>query len=308
MEPRERFRTAQAELAESLPVAVRTHELQLDTPLPVSTVGVVETGPPDGEPVLCLPGATQPAATFLPLAAALDGYRTVAVDRPGEGLTDMIDYSRVDYRELNRLLYPAVLDALGIDDTHVLAHSQGGFQAFHLAFDRPERLRRLALLGAPGGLTSAGPLSFRLLAVPYLNRLLLRAASHDDPAAVRSDWEGSLVVDASEVSTELLALQVANEALPGRVETQATLAESLWSPISGTRDRFVFPDRVREIDRPTLFAWGTEDSYRPPSVGEPVAADMPDARFERLPGHGHTVWLEAGNDVAGLLREFLPSP
>ncbi|MEZ3144387.1 alpha/beta fold hydrolase [Halobaculum sp. MBLA0143] len=307
MEPRETFRTAQAQLADSLSVPVRSHELRVDAS-PVSTVGVVETGPPDGEPVLCLPGATQPAAVFLPLAAALDGYRTVAVDRPGEGSTDMIDYSRVDYRELNRTLYPAVLDALGVDDAHVLAHSQGGFQAFHLAFDRPERLRRLALLGAPGGLTSAGPVLFRLLAVPYLNRLLIRASRHDDPEGVRSDWEGSVVADASEVPTELLAVQVANEALPGRVETQATLAESLWSPLSGTRDRFVFPDRVRALDCPTLFAWGTEDSYRPPSVGEPVAADMANARFERLPGHGHTVWLEAGNDVAGLLREFLPDP
>lgn len=306
MDAREQFRSAQSALADACGVEITAHELAVDLDVPISTAHAVTAGPEEGEPVLFLPGATQPGAAYLPLIADLaDEYRCVAVDRPGDGLTDPVDFSTVSYRDVTRQLYPAVLDALDIDTTHLVAHSQGGFQAFQLAFERPERLRKLCLLGAPGGLTSEGPLVFRLLAVPYLNRLLLRLSAHDDPEAVRDDWTGTLVEDASAVPEALLRLQIADESLPGRIETQATIAESLWSPLSGTRSAFVFPDRVREIERPTLFVWGTEDFYLPPSIGRPVADDMPNAQFELLDGAGHTVWLEADYDVGDRLRSFL---
>jgi pimeloyl-ACP methyl ester carboxylesterase len=304
MDPRREFRSVQSDLADACDVDITSRELSVDIDLPLSTAHCLDAG--SGEPVLFLPGSTHPGASYLPLIAELtDDYRCLAVDRPGDGLAEMVDYSKIDYREMNDKLYPAILNELGIDSAHVVAHSQGGFQAFHLAFDHPERIRRLCLLGAPGGLSNSGPLVFRLLAVPYLNRLLVSLSTHDDPDAVRSYWERTIVEDASEIPTELLAVQVANENLPGWKRAQRTLAESLWSPLSGTRSRFVFPEQVREIEHPTLFVWGTEDFFQPPEIGQAVAADMPNARFEVLKEHGHTVWLEAGNDVATLVREFL---
>lgn len=257
--------------------------------------------------VIFLPGATQPGAAYLPLIAELpDDYRYVTIDHPGDGLTDMVDYGQWSFDRVTRELYPAVLDALGVDAAHVVAHSQGGFQAFRLAFDRPERVRSLALLGAPGGLTRAGPLLFRLLAAPVVGRLLWQASTHDDPAAVRDDWDGQLVTDASAIPRELCALQVANEALPGRINTQASLSKSLWSLLGGTREQYVYPDRVRELQTPTLFVWGSEDFYRPPDTGRPIAQAMADATFTECPGLGHTVWLEPDDPTARELAEFLP--
>lgn len=303
--PRERFERAQDALCTAYGLEADSRLLSLDLPdeLP-DRVHCLVAG--SGDPILFLPGATQPAAVFAPLMAELvDEHRCIAVDRPGEGLTDMIDYGAVDYREMNRTVYPAVLDELGHDRVDVVGHSQGGIQTFLLAFDAPDRVDRLCLVGAPGGLTASSPLLFRLLAVPYLNRLLIRFSQHDAPEDVREDWDGWLVGDASAIPRELLEIALANESLSGRVETQASLAESLWSPLQGARSPYVFPDRVRELPNPTLFVWGTEDFYLPPSVGEPIAEDMSDATFVTIDGHGYSLWLEPDERASDELQSFL---
>ena len=53
--------------------------------------------------------------------------------------------------------------------------------------------------------------------------------------------------------------------------------------------------------------WGEADGMIPVDHGRRLAAAVPGARFERLPGIGHTCQVEAPAEFAGALAPFLDS-
>ncbi len=70
-----------------------------------------------------------------PLAEA--GYRAVAYDQPGYGLTD----NPTDYTNSYRARFvPKVMDALGIERAVLVGHSQAGGFALQIALQHPERV------------------------------------------------------------------------------------------------------------------------------------------------------------------------
>lgn len=81
------------------------------------------------------------------MAAALEGHRSVMVDRPGCGLSDPIvggplrDLASVEAYADQFL--GDVLDALELDATAVGATSYGGYFAFRGAAAAPERVTRI---------------------------------------------------------------------------------------------------------------------------------------------------------------------
>ncbi|GGC40749.1 hydrolase [Siccirubricoccus deserti] len=59
------------------------------------------------------------------------------------------------------------------------------------------------------------------------------------------------------------------------------------------------------IRLPTLVAVGEADALTPPDLAEEIAAAIPDARLEVIPGCGHLPPLEAPAAVTALLRDWL---
>lgn len=86
------------------------------------------------------------------LAFLSQKFRTLIVDLPGYGKSDkpifeggrQAFYARV-FRDM--------LDALKIDKTHIIGMATGGSTAIKMALDYPERLNRLVLVSAAGGLS-----------------------------------------------------------------------------------------------------------------------------------------------------------
>ena len=73
------------------------------------------------------------------------GLKVIAYDQPGfGGSDDPADYS-VAYR---RGFILKLTDALGIRQAHLVGHSQAGAMAVGLAFDRPERVSKIVVLGS----------------------------------------------------------------------------------------------------------------------------------------------------------------
>jgi pimeloyl-ACP methyl ester carboxylesterase len=123
---------------------------------------VVEAGA--GDPLLLVhPGGTS-SLVFLPLIEHLTGLRVIAVDRPGFGLSDPIDFTRASFRSEAVTWMSQVLDALGLEKTALLGSSMGGAWSLWYALEHPSRVRRLVLAGAvPMALGARLPAPLRLM-------------------------------------------------------------------------------------------------------------------------------------------------
>lgn len=297
-----RYEAALAALADHHDVEVESRFLSVDVP-PVEQVHYLVAG--EGPPLLLLHGVGVGATSWLPLVADLaDDYTCYALDRPGRGLSDPLDHTSVDFRSVNADLLSACLDELGVDSCPVVGNSFGGFQTLLFALDRPALVDSLALLGAPAGLSGDYPLRMRLGSLPLVGPKLVALAEPDDVAGARELFGRVAVVHEEALSGALLEAYLAELAPPGRTESLASVFRDTLR-LRGARPSAVVRDEVPAIEQPTLFVWGSEDQFFPPSVGRPVAEAMPDARFVELDGVGHAPWLEPDDRTAAETRTFL---
>jgi pimeloyl-ACP methyl ester carboxylesterase len=72
------------------------------------------------------------------------GFRAIAPDLPGFGLTDNPDDASLAFRTL---FVPAFLDVLGISEAFLVGHSQSGRIAVALAAGQPQRFPKIVVLG-----------------------------------------------------------------------------------------------------------------------------------------------------------------
>jgi 4,5:9,10-diseco-3-hydroxy-5,9,17-trioxoandrosta-1(10),2-diene-4-oate hydrolase len=102
----------------------------------------------EGPAVILMHGASlgSSADVFLrtlgPLAKA--GFRAIAFDQPGFGLTDNPTDNSAGYR---RKMMPKFIEALGLKKVALIAHSQSGNPAVQLALQEPERYAAVVVLG-----------------------------------------------------------------------------------------------------------------------------------------------------------------
>jgi pimeloyl-ACP methyl ester carboxylesterase len=217
----------------------------------------------------------------------------VAPDRPSCGLTDVYDVADVDVRAYAPAFIGSVLDALGWQSTSLMGNSQGGFWSLLFALAYPERVRKLVLIGAPAGID---PLPAHLSSAPD--------GSPPRPQSRRERIERNLVANGSRVGDDLVAVNEAGESLPGAAEAARTYLGSFVkdgeiNPLHNLRPR------LPQIPAPTLFIWGSEDRYAPPTSGHAAAANMPNARMVEVPDAGHLAWWDQPEPCAAAALEFL---
>jgi pimeloyl-ACP methyl ester carboxylesterase len=142
------------------------------------TVFAVECG--EGRPLAMLHGWPLDHRMFdYQVDALAKQFRCIAIDRRGFGRSTAPPDMRREPDDIDR-----ILDALGIETTHLLGVSQGGRVALRYAATRPERLRSLLLQGAVvDGLDIAEPEAER---VPVARYAEMAAAGHLDD--VIADW------------------------------------------------------------------------------------------------------------------------
>ncbi len=95
------------------------------------------------------PGVSAWANWRLTIPALSGSYRVIAPDMVGFGFSDRP--AGVEYRKETWIAQAiGLLDALGIEKAHVVGNSFGGAIALAMAIRHPERVGRLALMGAVG--------------------------------------------------------------------------------------------------------------------------------------------------------------
>jgi haloalkane dehalogenase len=108
---------------------------------------VLDAGPPDAEPVVCVHGVPASAYLYRKVVPALArrGLRGIAVDLPGLGLAQRPPDADYTWTGLGRWLLSAV-DALQLGRFHLVVHDIGGPIGFEVAAAQPDRIRSLTLL------------------------------------------------------------------------------------------------------------------------------------------------------------------
>jgi pimeloyl-ACP methyl ester carboxylesterase len=274
-----------------------------DLPHPASRVHYLTAG--EGPPLLLLHGLGATASVWVPMFDALtDRFTVYAPDRPGRGLSTAVDYRETGFREFGVEYVADLLDALGIEETAVMGNSLGGFQALALTADRPERVDRLCVIGAPAGLSLDIPLFFRLLDLPAVGEWLFDYLEDESVADARQTYRQINVPDDSALPDVYFEPGIVGEGLPGQRRSLWSLLEALGS-FWGMPTQFDLREEVRDIETPTRFVWGTEDYFWPPSAGRPVVSSMENGDFVTLHDHGHMPWLEPDDEATEAAVAFL---
>jgi pimeloyl-ACP methyl ester carboxylesterase len=238
---------------------LRVTERYLDLPQPPLRVRVLEVG--DGPPLLLLHGITLLADHWAPLLAELAGFRCIAVDLPGHGRSDPVDFHQVvALRQWYVGMLSALLGRLGLPAAPVVGHSLGGMLGLWLALDAPQRVQALVVVGAPAVAPpgSRADWLLGLLATPGLNRLLLGM-----PAPLRF-YRWLLARSAgrhalARAAPELVEASWRAARLPG---VAASVASFLERELHGRRPRpgIALSDaELAAIRQPVLVIWGQDD-------------------------------------------------
>lgn len=258
----------------------------------------------DGVPLrLLIHGGRSEGSEWGLLAPRLGGRIAIA-DRPGCGLSYRIDYSRIDdYRAAAAAWVGQVVDGLGGAPVDLIANSMGGYFAIAFAVQRPDCVRRLALLGAPAGLLPSMPLALRLASNPIAGQVIRRLAPKD-PERSRDRAMRAIVAHPERLPADYLDVASLGGRLPGADLAASTMLRSVAS-LRGWRPHLLVGEAMTTLDVPTLFAWGEHDAYLPPSAGRPIAERMPNARLEVVTDAGHVPQLDEPEQVARLVNDFL---
>lgn len=264
-------------------------------------VNVLETG--DGVPALFLHGSSTDSRSLLPLLPHLDGVRAIAVDRPGFGTSDPVRVPRERFRAEAVAFVDEVLDALGLERPALAGNSMGGTWALWYALARPDRVRRLALVGSAPLLPGThAPAPLRLLATPVLGALLARVKPNEAMLVRLMAAMGER--DTIARHPELLATLVAGGRDPVAAAVNRAEIRAVLGPFGFRRSSLVRPAELRRVRVPTLLIWGDRDPVATVEAARVTAELIPEAQLAVLPA-GHVPYLGNPERTAELLSSFV---
>lgn len=138
----------------------REYQLQVND----KKISVVEWGDQDAEPVICLHGWLDNAATFHYLAPYLeDKYRLVAIELPGHGQSEHLS-ADADYQFVSGIsVIDAVLNTLNLERCKFIGHSMGGALGLLYSGVATECFSKLALIDSMGAITGSAKDTVRQL-------------------------------------------------------------------------------------------------------------------------------------------------
>jgi pimeloyl-ACP methyl ester carboxylesterase len=262
------------------------------------SVHVIEAG--DGPPLLLVHGSSTSALSWLPLVDRLAGVRAIAIDRPGFGSSEPAGVPRGRFREASIEFLDESVEALGLNEFVLAGNSMGGTWGLWYALARPERVRRLVLVGAPPLLPGTRPPApLRAAAAPVLGDLMSRMKLSRKMIVrfMASMGEGDTIVRYPDLLDSLVA--AGNDPVASSVNL-AELRAAIAAPFGFRRSLRIDRDELRRLTVPTLLIWGADDPVASVAAAEAIARLLPEARLEVLPG-GHVPYLGNPERVSALL-------
>jgi pimeloyl-ACP methyl ester carboxylesterase len=250
----------------------------------------------EGKPVLMLHGLGGTKASFLPTVGALapQGRRVIAADLPGFGDSVKPIAARYDPKFFSQAVI-ALMDALGLERTDIVGHSLGGRVTLELVMHAPERFEKAVLMT---------PSLAWLRERPWAPLLRL----------VRPEL-GLL-----QPAPELVVERVVQQLIPnGRSRYAAAGIDEFMRAYTTARGRAAFYaaarqiylekperfwDRLRNLEPPALFIWGSRDPLVPAGFERHVREAVPQAKHITL-DCGHVPQVECPAELHAAIGGFL---
>lgn len=255
----------------------------------------------DGPPLVLVIGGTIPSVFWAPLMALLPGRTLYAVDLPGFGLTDRVDYRPASYRATAVAFLAGVLDGLDLGASPFVTNSMGALWTHWLAQERPSTVAAQVMIGCPAHfLGTAAPLPMRLASIPGLGRLLLSMP----PSVKQVERVMGMVGEDPHGIDEVRDVLLACERLPAYVPSILGMMRSVMSWTRVRPEATTGPQALGAVGHPVQVIWGDDDPFGDVAVGRRIAELIPECRFAVTPG-GHAPWLHHAEQVAGIAQEFL---
>jgi pimeloyl-ACP methyl ester carboxylesterase len=170
-----------------------------------------------------------------------------------------------------------LLDALGVDQAHVVGVSMGGMVAQLLAIRHPERVRSLCSIMSTTGAPGVGAPR------PEALEVLLRPPPADRAGAIAAAVASARVIGSPGFPFDEDRVAARAAAEYDRCFAPAGVARQL-AAILAAGDR---TEALRRLRVPTCVIHGRADPLVTPSGGEATAAAVPGARLVMVDGMGH---------------------
>jgi pimeloyl-ACP methyl ester carboxylesterase len=239
-------------------------------------------GPAGGQPIVLVHGLGVRAEEWAPLAPYLvrAGYRVYMLDLPGYGRSQKpasFSYSIHD----EATMVAGFLDVVGLKQVDLGGWSMGGGIVQHVAFDHPDRVRKLILFDAVG-LNEPPAFDTRLFTPENVDQLgQLQALLSPHPAELPGF-----------INRDVLKYFHRNEWVVQRAMASMLTRKDATDAI------------LPQLKMPVLIVWGAEDRILPVSQGETMHHLVPQSEFDIISGCGHLAPKECAAEVGPRVVAF----
>ena len=219
------------------------------------------------------------------------GYQVIRYDQRGTGMSDwVVDWDSENPYSLADMAEDAVavLDALEINEAHIVGLSMGGMIAQEIAINHPDRVTTLTLMLTTGyaidpelpGLSSSYFISSMVQAVPLLKYRIVGGEKNLIMGRIAKTI-GGLGYE------ELDIKEIAETVLYDLRKRKGFNMKGVFQhkkAVEITPSRY---DKLKMIDIPTLVIHGTDDQFMPIEHGMKLVEIIPKAKGLWIDGMGH---------------------
>lgn len=257
-----------------------------------------------GPVILLIHGIGDNSTTWHTVQSALaQRFTVIAPDLLGHGRSDKprADYSVAAYANGMRDL----LSVLDIDSVTVIGHSLGGGVAMQFAYQFPQLVDRLVLVGS-GGVTKDVNVALRVASMPMGSEALaLLRLPLVLPVMQLAGRIGGLVFGSTGVGRDLPhVLRVLND-LP-EPKASSAFARTLRAVVDWRGQVVTMLDRCYLTESvPVQLIWGKHDAVIPVSHAQLAHAAMPGSTLEIFEGSGHFPFHDDPDRFVEVVEQFI---
>lgn len=270
---------------------------------PVKRVHYYEMG--QGEPLVLVHGGGGYASQWFSVMEELSkSYHLYIVDRPGSGLTDNFDYSNVNLTKHGAEFIRSFMDALNLQQANFVGHSMGGLFSVNFANFYPSRVDKLVLIGHPAGSHQKIPPQIVLVALPGINKLLLKLIGPPTIEGSKDFHKMMLVYNTEQLSDIYWQNDVNAQLIPGSARSFYSLLENIVD-VGGFKEEFLIRETLFNLPHKVTFIVGDKDVWDTIENAQYLVSKMKNASIHIIENANHLPWLDAPKESSRLIIDSI---